>query len=199
MITRLSVLSVVAVSLLCALPAEATVARYQDAVRQQPGLISYYAFDHADAADSFGSNNGTTQGTVVFGAGVGGGARQGLSLTGNAHVKLGHVEAFDFATGKGSIEAWVLAGWKSIAYNPCLFADRNGGPVNWSIHMNSDKRAIGMWNGNAYRTMAIPDAGTNWHHFAVVFNDGNMAMYWDGAAMGSIAQGLSGNTSPPTQ
>lgn len=190
---------IAASSVLWASTASATVARYQDAVRQQAGLVSYFTFDLADVTDSFGPNNGTTQGPVTFGAGVGGGARQGLSLPGNAHVKLGQVEAFDFANGTGSIEAWVRAGWTTMAYNPCLFADRDGGPVNWSIHMNSDKRAVGMWNGSGYQTMAIPSAGANWHHFVVTFDGGSMAMYWDGVALGTLGHAPSGNATTPTQ
>jgi len=67
------------------------------------------------------------------------------------------------------VEAWVRADWTELGYNPCIFSDRDGVLANWSIHLNSDKRAIGMWNGLAYQTIALPDAGMNWHHLAVEF------------------------------
>ena len=62
--------------------------------------------------------------------------------------------------------------------------------------MNGDKSAIGMWNGGAYKTMAIPAPGTNWHHLAVVFDGGNLTFYWDGIARGTVFQilGITGGT-----
>ena len=171
-----------------AIPAQ--LAAYQSAITNEPSLLSYYTFDRLTAGDTKGSHNGTLQGTAYFGQGVAGGPDQGLLLDGAGNVGLGTVPDFDFSDGTGSVEAWVRADWSSIAYNPCVFADRDGSSVAWSIHMNSDKKAIGMWNGTAYQTLALPDAGTNWHHLAVVFDTGNFTAYWDGVSLGTVTQAL---------
>ena len=175
------------------------LSRYQTAVKQEAGLISCYSFDRYNLDDGFGSNNGSPQGAVAFAPGMGGEPALSLLLTGNGHMKLGQVEALDFYNGSGSIEAWVCADWTTVGNNPCLFADRDNGPVNWSMHMNADKKALGMWNGIAYKTFTIPDAGTNWHHYAVSFNAGEMTIYWDGISAGTVQQGFGANPEAPTQ
>src|SRR5690349_13461531 len=53
----------------------ATLGDYQNAVTNEPGILSHYTFDLTNANDSFGPNNGTIQGTVAFGAGIGGSGR----------------------------------------------------------------------------------------------------------------------------
>lgn len=171
------------------------LAAYQAAVTNEPSLISYYQFDRLTANDSTGLHNGTLQATADFGPGVSGGPDQDLLLDGTGQVNLGSVSDFDFADTTGTVEGWVRAAWDTIGYNPCLFADRDGGTVNWSLHMNADKQAIGMWNGTAYQTFAFPNAGTNWHHLAAVFDNGNFTLYWDGVLLGAIAQGLGGVSS----
>ena len=176
------------VTLGTALPSRMTA--YQAAVTNESSLSSYYQFDRLTAADSLGLRDGALQGTAYFGQGVAGGPDQGLLLDGLGHINLGTVPDFDFADGSGSIEAWVQADWSSINYAPCLFADRDGGPVTWSVHMNADKKAIGLWNGTTYQTIAFPDAGTNWHHVGVIFDTGSLTLYWDGVLLGTIAEPL---------
>jgi hypothetical protein len=165
---------------------------YQTSVTNTSGLGSYYPFDQLTANDALGQHQGTLQGTAYFTAGLAGGPDQALLLDGAGFVGLGAVPDFDFASGVGSVEAWVRADWTDIGYNPCLIADRNESAVNWSIHMNADKKAIGVWNGTAYTILAIPDAGTAWHHMAVVFDTGNYTLYWDGMLVGSVPQPLGG-------
>ncbi len=185
------------------LPARLT--QYQNAVRAEQSLISYYTFDHLDAKDSKSTNDGTPQGKVPFGNGIGGEADKALALDGTGHINLGLVDAFDFAGGAGTIEAWVRAGWTpGLGYNPTIFGDRDGGPVNWSIHMNDGKDAVGMWNGNGYTPQPTPGTGTAWHHLAVVFDldtDGNNTfnVYWDGTLTGSVIQGVGGTPDLPTE
>lgn len=178
--------------------AMATVTDYQAAVKKEAGLISYYTLDQSDARDDFGSNNGTFEGTAAAGPGVGN-AGHSVTLDGAARVNLGAVADFDFADTTGSVEAWVRANWKgTLTYNPALIADRDGGTLSWSLHMNSDRRAIGMWNGSGYQTMGIADAGTDWHHLAVVFDTGTMTIYWDGVLLNTIDHAL-GTASASTQ
>ena len=168
------------------------LAAYQAAVTNEPTLISYYEFDRLTPSDARQLHDGSLQDTAYFSAGVAGGPDQGLSLDGAGRLDLGAVSDFDFGSGTGTVEAWVRADWDSIGYNPCLFADRDGGTANWSIHLNSDKRGIGMWNGTTYQTFALPYAGSSWHHTAVVFDAGNFTLYWDGVPIGTMAQALGG-------
>ncbi len=173
------------------------VTSYQTAISNETSLLSHYEFDHLNALDAKGLHDGTLQGSAYFAPGIAGGPDQGLLLDGGGYVSLGYVSDFDFANGTGSVEAWARADWGSdIAYNPALFADRDGGLTTWSVHMNSDKRAIGMWNGMAYSTLPIPNAGTTWHHVVVVYDTGNMTIYWDGLALGTVPQAPGANVTP---
>jgi hypothetical protein len=191
--------------------ATATLRTYQNAVTNEASLISYYTFDKTNANDSFGQNNGTLQGTARFSQGVGGG--QGLSLDGNGWVELGQVPAFDFTSGIGTVEAWVRVDWplnNGLGYSPCMFADRNGGPVDWSVHMDSVQDGYGVWNGASFSAQPITPSpqevgitGTNWHYVAVVWdmtssNTPTTTIFWDGIAMGQTDQAV-GLSSNPTQ
>jgi hypothetical protein len=181
--------------------ARAALRDYQTAITNEPSLISYYTFDQTNANDNFGSHNGTLQFVTDFSPGVDG-AGQGLLLRGIGFVELGHVSAFDFAGGAGSVEAWVRADWSGTlsTYNPCMFADRDGGLATWSVHMNGDKSAVAVWNGSKFMPFTISPASTNWHHLAVVFDKssgaGQTTIYWDGASLGSTNQDLGTNPEP---
>ncbi len=184
----------------------ASLAEYQQAVNDETSLVSFYTFDQSDAQDSKASNHGTATGTVSYGTGIGGSTDKAAVLKGTGHINLGVVPAFDFSSGKGTVEAWVRADWKaSPGYNPAIFAERDGGPVNWSVHMNSGKEAVGLWNGSSYQSKAITPAGTNWHHLAVVFDADpatgatTFTEYWDGLLIGTTDQALGGATDLPTQ
>ncbi len=158
--------STCALFLACPLGVNATLGDYQAAVTNRPGLISYLTFDQSNANDVRAAHNGTTQGGVTFPDGVGA-AGKAIALNTVGRVTFGAVPDFDFADLTGTVEFWVRADWTgSLSYTPCLVASRNGGTVNWSIHMERDRRRIGMWNGMSYLTVVIPDAGTNWHHAA---------------------------------
>ncbi len=184
----------------------ASLPTYQAAVSSEPALVSYYKFDQGDANDAKGSNQGTAIDTVTYSQGVGSATDKALVLKANGHIDLGEVADFDFSSGAGTVEAWVRADWTTIAYNPTIFADRDGGSVNWSIHMNSGKDAIGLWNGSEYLPQFFPvRAGTNWHHLAVVFginsetSENTFTVYWDGTLIGSTTQGLGTSPESPTE
>jgi len=189
----LSALALGASALFSTSTSRATLIDYKTAVTNEPTIISYYTFDQSNANDSRGLHNGTTQGGATFSTGIAGGS-QALALDGTGRASLGMVPDFDFTNGTGSVEAWVRVGWgaSSPGYNPCLFADRNGGPVRWSVHMNGDKSGVGVWNGSAYTTVLVPAPGTNWHHLVVVFNSGNAEFFWDGQSLGMITVVLFG-------
>ncbi len=187
-------------------PARASITEYQAAVRGETTLVSYYTFDAGNAQDSQSSNHGTLAGSATFGTGVGAGADRALVLNGTGHVNLGQVDAFDFISGAGTVEAWVRADWPSSpGYNPALFADRNGGPVNWSVHLEASKSAGGLWNGSSYQPMTLAAVGATWHHLAVVFDTdpslgtGTFSMYWDGVLAGVREQGIGSDPTQPTE
>jgi Concanavalin A-like lectin/glucanases superfamily len=158
--------------------------RYQSAVSNEASLISYYTFDRLLPQDVVGPNQGTLSGTAGFGAGVGGGPGQGLMLDGSGHVRLGSVPAFDFASGVGTVEGWIRGDWTTASGWPCMFADRNGDPTVWSLHLSSAKDIVSLYNGVG-SSWFIPPAnlGTTWHHIAVVFTNGTASVFLDGALL----------------
>ena len=182
-----SALAGVALALLWYSPIQATLADYQTAVTNQASIISFYTFDQSNAADMHGTNNGALMGTTAFATGAGD-VGKALLLNGAGRVDLGVVEDFAFADETGSVEAWVQAG--NLGGNACIVANRDG-YSRYSVHMNSDKGGIGMWNGVAYYpTIPIPNAGTAWHHMVAVFEGGNFTVYWDGALAGTVPRTL---------
>lgn len=184
----------------------ASITEYQAAVKSEPSLISYYTFDAGNANDSQAANNGTVVGNATYGTGVGGGTDKAIVLDGTGHVNLGQVDAFDFVSGYGTVEAWIRADWPSSpGYNPAIFTDRDGGPVNWSVHMEASKAGAGLWNGSSYQPLALAGTGTTWHHLAVVFDfDANLGvntftLYWDGVPAGVRQQTIGADPTPPTE
>lgn len=182
----LGVLAGAALVLLSPLPAWALLSAYQTVVTNEPSLISYYTFDQNDASDVHGTHNGTLMGTTAFAAGMGGSGKA-LSLDGTGRVDLGVVTDFTFASGIGSVEAWVSAG--NLKGAACIFANRDGFS-RWDVHMDRTKRGIGNWNGASYLTVAIPNASTSWHHLVVVYENDSFTVYWDGASVGTVSQPL---------
>ena len=180
---------------------------YQAAVKGEASLISLYSFDALDGRDGKGTNPGTLEGTTPFGEGVGGGPAKALVLGGSGHVNLGMVEAFNFSTtGSGTIEGWLRADWSgSPGYNPTIFADRDGGQTDWSIHLMAPKNQIAHWNGSAVAFVNIPDASTQWHHFATTFaptedlTSTDWSVYWDGQLVGTTQQMFGYLPDLPTQ
>jgi hypothetical protein len=186
-------ISLCAAALAFAPAAWATLADYQTAVTNTTSIISYYTFEQSTPVDAWGTNNGTLAGTTVFGTGAAG-AGTALQLEGTGRVNLGVVQDFYFEDTTGSVELWIKAGNLAGA-NATIFGNRDGA-TRYSIHMNPDKGAIGMWNGAAYDpTIAIPNAGTTWHHLVTVFEFGELRVYWDGQPAGSVTRIL-GYTDP---
>jgi len=163
-------------------PLPTPLVHYQTAVSNEASLISYYTFDHLLPEDVIGSNEGTMVGTAGWDVGIGGGSDQGLLLDGAGQVNLGSVPSFDFASGVGTVEGWFRADWTSVGYNPCMYADRNGGPTVWSLHLSNGKGTPIFYNGSGSSLFVLPGgAGTNWHHVATVFTNGTASFYVDGS------------------
>ncbi len=180
------------IALASSLPAP--LIRYQTAISSETSLISYYTFDRLAPKDVFDSHDGTLAGTANWGAGIGGGPGQGLLLDGAGHVQLGSVNDFDFASGAGTVEGWIRADWASRSDYPCLIANRDGA-TRWSLHLSGDKNYLTFWNGISSLGYVVPggDAGTAWHHVAMVFDAGTATYYWDGALIGTQTQSISDN------
>jgi hypothetical protein len=176
------------------------LAKYQAAVRQEGSLVSYYTFDGGDANDTKSVNHGYPVDEIGFGKGVGGQNDQALVLTGAGHVGLGWVDAFDFADGTGTFEAWIRADWDTAPpYNPTIAADRDGGPTSWSLHLMQSKAQIAHWNGSAVAFANVPNAGIGWHHFVSTFDGSTWSVYWDGELATSATQDFGVAPESPTQ
>jgi hypothetical protein len=163
-------------------PLPTPLVHYQTAVSNETSLISYYTFDRLLPEDVYGPNEGTLAGTADWGAGIGGDPAKGLLLDGAGHVNLGSVYDFDFPSGEGTVEGWIRADWTSSpGYWPCMWADRNGGPTVWSLHLSDTKGTPSFYNGAGSSWFVLPGgAGTNWHHVATVFTNGTASFYVDG-------------------
>ena len=176
--------------------------RYQETVRAESSLISFYPFDDGTANDVISANQGSLSGTTSFAPGPGAAGDQALLLTGAGFVGFGMVPVFDFTDTTGTVEAWVRADWNPTApppYNPCLFAERDGTPTRWSIHLLQDKTTLAFWNGTTVSLAPIPPAGTAWHQCACVFDSGSWLVYWDGQAVATNSNPLGSGVSLPTQ
>ena len=189
-----AILATVALSLICgwSFSSQAktpSVVQYQSAVLSKASLISYYKFDGNTASDSFGTNNGSLQGTANYTNGIRGGADVALNLDGGGWDNLGSVSPFDFTNGNGTVELWLQAGWTNTpSIYPCIFANRDGGGTRYSIHMSPAKTQIAFWNGTNAQYVSLPAyADTNWHRLAVEFNSGNWTVIWDGQSLATNA------------
>jgi hypothetical protein len=108
------------------------------------------------------------------------------------------VADFDFASGSGTIEGWIRPNWSNPAgYDPCLFADRDADGSVWSVHMSRWKTEIGNFS-SGYQSLPISSDG-GWHHYAIVFDAGTVAMYLDGKLRGGFNQTINSFLAKTTQ
>ena len=177
----------IVLALFCHARAWALLPEYQTTVLNEASLISYYTFDQTNAVDMKGVNDGTLMGTTAFATGTGGFGTALSLASGAGRVNLGVVEEFAFADETGSIEAWVKP---SSFKDPATILANRDGYSRWDVYMTGNKMGIGMWNGYGNQVIAIPSAGTAWHHLVVVFDNGEFKVYWDGALAGSTFQAL---------
>jgi Concanavalin A-like lectin/glucanases superfamily/Right handed beta helix region/Immunoglobulin domain len=173
---------------------------YQAAVLAEPSLISYYEFDASNANDVKSAHHGTLAGTAGFVSGISGGLDKAVSFNTGGWVNLGAVPAFDFSSGKGTVEMWVQL--STIAGNECIVSDRNdvAGTIRYSVFINADRKTFLLYNNYGLTQMALPFApDTGWHHLAVVFNSGNWSVIWDGQQVDTVAQGVGISVASNTQ
>jgi len=178
------------------------VQNYQAAVTATPGLISYYKFDGGTVNDDFGPNNMNPSWTgfsaATYAAGVGGGSDQALTFdgSGNGVPYVGNPgdSPFNFASGQGTVELWLKAGWATYTapndFGPSIFSDKWLQRVYFAS-LSTDKTTITVWNTETTtpKHFTLPTAaGTNWHHLAVVFNtNSSVTVIWDGLNLGTQA------------
>jgi hypothetical protein len=174
------------------------MARYQATVLGENSLISYYTFDASDAQDARNAHPGTVANTVTFETGPGGVTNLSLTLDGTGHIDLGQVADFDFTNGSGTVEGWIRPNWSNPAnYDPCIFADRDQAGSVWSVHMSRWKTEIVNFSSGAQSLPINSDSA--WHHYAIVFDDGAVSMYWDGQPRGSFFQSINSFLAKTTQ
>lgn len=154
------------------------IARYRSVVQADPSIISYYPLD-TNVNDVISTNHGTMIGSPTFTSGLGGlGA---LYLDGGfAAVTFGIVPAFDMLDASGTFEAWIRPEWDPAAmtYNPAIAANEDTQKY-FRIRLTAAKTGIQVDSANV-GAQAIANAGTNWHHLAVVFDSAFYSLYWDG-------------------
>lgn len=176
------------------------LAKYQSTVRQESSLISYYTLDAGNADDTKSANHGYAVDEVGYGKGVGGKTDQALVLTGTGHVGLSQVEAFDFADGTGTVEAWIRADYTTPPpYNATIVADRDSGAVNYSLHLMQSKTQVAHWNGSGVAFAGFANAGVTWHHFVSTFDGTAWSVYWDGELAGTATQAFGTAPESPTE
>jgi Concanavalin A-like lectin/glucanases superfamily len=171
---------------------QASVANYQTAVVAEPSLTSYYTFDSHTANDSLGANNGTLQGSANYANGIGGGPDAALNFSGVGDFdNLGVVPAFDFTSGKGTVELWVKAD-ASIAsagnYDCIIASGAGGGGRGYAAHLANGTTLL-VANDSGFGDtdwFTLPASiGTGWHHFALIFTNNTVTVVWDGQSLGS--------------
>jgi hypothetical protein len=64
--------------------------------------------------------------------------------------------------------------------------------------MSPAQNSIGNWNNDRFITLPIVNTG-GWHHYAVTFGAGIVAMYWDGQSLGSFDQAINFCSGQTTQ
>ena len=170
-------------------------ASYEAAVMAEPSLISYYKFDDRTCHDSKGTNHGTLQGTANFSEPFGFPPGSALDPNGAGWGQIGVVANFDYVSGNGTVEMWVRADWDTNtigAYYPALLSNWDfyvQPAANYGFSMDPQKAYIASWDTQTRQTNTLPaNAGTNWHHLAIVFNsDPSWTLFWDGVNAGTAS------------
>ena len=169
---------------------------YRKAVMAEPALISYYSFE-GDLRDATGAHHGASVAgaAVGFAPGVGGG--KAVSLDGSGGISLGRVTAMEFASGNGTVEAWIRAAWqpgtRRKTQPSSRYDDDQRGGSRYSIHIRqADRSTLDVFSTGkgvaAFQPFDLTDDG--FHHVAVVFSIGFVAVYLDGQLVQSHPAGL---------
>lgn len=93
-------------------------------------------------------------------------------------------------TANGTIEMWVKPDWVagSKGANPCLLAMRtaaNAADTRYSLHINDNLNAIGLYDGSSYNTVSYTFTQGKWYHVAFVESGANTEIFINGVSAGS--------------
>lgn len=95
---------------------------------------------------------------------------------------------FDFTTG--TLEAWVKPG-ASSSNRGFLMMRPSVSSTRWSAHINQNGGTISIFDGSSYNTVNVGTLNADsWYHVALVFNNGNTAIYVNGQLKGSTGNGI---------
>jgi hypothetical protein len=109
------------------------IGHYKNAVTSEAALISYYTFETGDAADTKSANQGTTEGTVSFDSGIGGGNNKALVLGQERWIgALDEVAFYSDALTANAIQSHYQAFIGAPAQRPILSFTRSGTQVTLS-------------------------------------------------------------------
>ncbi|GAB3204314.1 gliding motility-associated-like protein [Pontibacter aydingkolensis] len=115
----------------------------------------------------------------------------------NQYINVPNNSAFEYGTG--TVEVWVKPDWTpgTKGANPCVLSMRAdaGGATRYSLHINDNLGAIGIYNGS-YATLPYSFAKGQWYHIAVVMKATGNEYFVNGVSIGStnnpIATGVTG-------
>ncbi len=185
----------------------ADVNYYRAAVQAESSLLAYFPLDGASGSIvtnlSDSSHNGTLEGDAGFDGrtdrsfGV-----NALRLDGAGDVTISNNPAFEFTSGKGTVEALVYLDRALAPGNETIFS-LGGDPTTsyYSILASGDGSSLIYTNSSLTQsvTWAVsPPLLNRFTHMAVVFNGGNVTAYIDGLSLGTkVNPGFSGVTGQP--
>ena len=183
---RQSILSLAAVLVFCAAAqSQEAVEAYSKLVQADPGLVALWRME-GDLAPAKGDMDAQLKGgQPAFVAGPGGG--KAVSLGNGQFIVVEKADALDLP--QSSVELWfkLSAPAGSTKYNPCLIAKRSNAPTHgvtrFSIHVWSDYKHIGVWNGTGVCEFDPPEealAPDRWYYLVVTSDGQRTKFFLDG-------------------
>lgn len=115
-------------------------------------------------------------------------------FNGATKLDLDNFEAFERVFSQETVTVWFKADAtrSATAGNVFMIYEEGGGTNGMCLYIANDKLNVATRDGGAdfQKTLAVPFTDTrNWHHATVVYNAGNLSLYLDGAAVGSLETG----------
>lgn len=116
-----------------------------------------------------------------------------LQLDGQNGVILPGNAALDLAFA-GTIEFWIAPAWaSSIDHDPTVIANVGETGVRYSIHVTSDRKAIGLHAGENWQTVPFDFTDGRLHHVAMTTLDGVTDVVVDGSSRGLLGMEYDGS------
>ncbi len=162
------------------------------------GLVSWWAGE-GNAADSFGTNNGTLVGGVTFTSGE---AAQAFNFNGgNQYVMIPNTPGLN-VNNQFTIDCWINYA-PSNSLNPGYvgIVDSDFYGIEWAPGTSGFYVYLSVDNGVSYIQTTQANSGEmtfppdQWHHVAATYDGTKLQMYLDGQPWGNSVA-ASGNVSP---